>query len=103
MTRKDNTERTGLTRLLGSIADSSKEFIDGTLDRVWDTERDLRRGLTRAVENRGPHNDPDSRYGGRYPAERGADYDDSGRGHDPRPAQRRADAPPRHEERQEQR
>ncbi|MBB6440043.1 hypothetical protein [Streptomyces candidus] len=103
MTRKDSSERTGLTRLLGSIADSSKDFIDGTLDRLQDTERDLRRGLTRAVENRGHHNDPDSSDRGRYPAERGGGYDDSGRGQDPRPAERRTDAPPRHEEHQEQR
>ncbi|GHE43729.1 hypothetical protein GCM10018785_11630 [Streptomyces longispororuber] len=52
MSSRSSHSRTGLSRFLGDIVDSSKDFIDGALDRMQDTERDIRRGLTRAVEYR---------------------------------------------------
>ncbi|MFB8778015.1 hypothetical protein [Streptomyces broussonetiae] len=46
------TKRTGITKFFDDVVDSTKDLADGILDRLSDAEQDLRKGLTRIVENR---------------------------------------------------
>ncbi|MBQ0976418.1 hypothetical protein KBZ00_35830 [Streptomyces sp. RK31] len=46
------TKRTGISKFIDDVVDSTKDLADGILDRLSDAEQDLRKGLTRIVENR---------------------------------------------------
>ncbi|MFJ8746007.1 hypothetical protein ACIRL2_42460 [Embleya sp. NPDC127516] len=64
------TRKKGVSKLLGEVLDNVKDFADEIVDRLSDAERDIRRGLTRLLEERDssapdrdrPHlpEDPDS-------------------------------------------
>ncbi|MEU5117052.1 hypothetical protein AB0G64_36895 [Streptomyces longwoodensis] len=46
------TKHTGIAKFLDDVIDSTKDLADGVVDRLSDAEHDLRKGLTRIVENR---------------------------------------------------
>ncbi|MEU4796680.1 hypothetical protein [Streptomyces sp. NPDC023327] len=46
------SKRTGITKFVDEVVDSTRDLTDGILDRLSDAEHDFRKGLTRVVENR---------------------------------------------------
>ena len=40
-----------LSRIANTVIDETKEVVDDTLDRLHDAQRDVRRGLSRLIEN----------------------------------------------------
>ncbi|MEE1928890.1 hypothetical protein V1J52_12000 [Streptomyces sp. TRM 70351] len=70
------TRRTGLTRFIDDVVTSAHDLVDETLDRASDAERDLRRGLTRLVDDDGRTPGKGRRRRSRRRDGRRARYDD---------------------------